>query len=362
MEQNENVILRINEQSYSQWVQELKTRYLAQRMKATVAVNSALLEFYWNLGKDISLNQADNRYGTGFYRKLSKDMEAEIPGVKGFSPTNLKYTKYFYELYAPSLENRQQLVDDFERALLYQIPWGHHIQIIDKCKGNTTKAIFFVKETLQFNWSRAVLLNFLDSGLYEAKGKAVTNFKDKLPEPQGDLAQELTKDPYNFDFLALTEGYKEKELEAALVDNISRFLIELGTGFAYMGRQYRLVVNEDEFFIDLLFYNTRIHAYYVFELKASKFSPEHLGQLGFYVSAVNHQLKTEQDNPTVGVLICKEKNEVVACYSLDVTDFPVGISEYQLSKLYPADFKSVLPSIEELENELKRYDFNREIM
>lgn len=354
MKHVENTSLQINEQPYLQWVRELKTRYLSQRMKATIAVNSALLEFYWNLGKDISLNQVDNRYGTGFYQKLSKDLIAELPDVKGLSPTNLKYTKYFYELYAPYLANRQQAADDFEQAILYQIPWGHHILIIDKCKSNTTKALFFVEETLQYNWSRAVLLHFLDTGLYEAKGKAITNFKDKLPQPQSDLAQELTKDPYNFDFLTLTENFREKELEAALVDNISRFLIELGTGFAYMGKQYRLTVNGDEFYLDLLFYNVRIHAYCVCELKSTKFSPEHLGQLGFYVSAINHQLKTEQDNPTIGILICKEKNEIVARYSLDATDCPIGISEYQLSKLYPADFKSALPSIEELENELNR--------
>lgn len=354
MEYTSNNALQINELPYLQWVKELKKRYLSQRMKAAIAVNSALLEFYWNLGKDISLNLADNRYGTGFYQKLSKDLTAELPDVKGLSPTNLKYTKYFYELYAPYFENRPQPVDDFNQQLLFKVPWGHIRLIIDKCEGDTLKAIFFIKEILQFNWSRAILHNYIDSGLYEAKGKAITNFKDKLPEPHGDLAQELTKDPYNFDFLTLTENYKEKELEAALVDNISRFLIELGTGFAYMGRQYRLVVNEDEFYLDLLFYNVRIHAYCVCELKTTKFSPEHLGQLAFYVSAVNHQLKTKLDNPTIGILICKEKNEVVARYSLDVTDLPIGISEYQLSKLYPADFKSALPSLEELENELKR--------
>lgn len=354
MKQTSNITLQINQQPYLQWVKNLKKRYLSQRMKATIAVNSALIEFYWNLGKDISLNQVDNRYGTGFYQKLSKDLTSELPDVKGLSPTNLKYTKYFYELYAPCFANRPQLVDDFEQQLLFKIPWGHIRTIIDKCEGDMRKAIFFVKETLQFNWSRAVLLNFLDSGLYESKGKAITNFRDKLPDYQSDLAQELTKDPYNFDFLTLTENYKEKELETALVDNISRFLIELGTGFAYMGRQYRLVVNGDEFYLDLLFYNVRIHAYCVCELKTTKFSPEHLGQLGFYVSAVNHQLKTELDNPTIGILICKEKNEIVARYSLDVTDLPIGISEYQLSKLYPADFKSALPSLEDLEKELKR--------
>lgn len=354
MQHTEKVSLQINQQPYLQWVKDLKVRYLSQRMKAVIAVNSALLEFYWNLGKDISLNQADNKYGSGFYQRLSRDLTAELPDVKGLSPTNLKYTKYFYELYAPCLANRQQAADDFEQVILYRIPWGHHILIMDKSKGDFDKAVFYVKETIKYNWSRAVLFNFLDTGLYEAKGRAITNFKEKLPEVESALAQELTKDPYNFDFLALTEDYKEKELEAALVDNISRFLIELGTGFAYLGKQYRLTVNGDEFYLDLLFYNVRIHAYCVCELKTTRFSPEHLGQLGFYVSAINHQLKTEQDNPTIGILICKEKNEIVARYSLDATNCPIGISEYQLSKLYPADFKSALPSIEELENELRK--------
>ncbi len=340
---------------YGQWLEDLKQRYLSQRMRATVAVNSALLEFYWSVGKDISENQKDgNTYGSKFYERLSQDLCADLPNVKGLSATNLKYTKYFYELYKQEDINRPQAVDDFEESLLFQIPWGHQRYIIDKCKGNRDKALFFVKATLQHNWSRAVLLNFLDTDLYEHQGKAITNFKEQLPIPQGELAQELTKDPYNFDFLTLTPDYKERELEEALVQNITGFLMELGTGFAFMGKQYRLRVGNEEFFIDLLFYNVRIHAYCVVELKATSFKPEHLGQLGFYVSAVNHELKSEEDNPTIGILICKEKDEVVAKYALDSASSPIGVSEYQLSKLYPADFKSTLPSIEELEEELKK--------
>jgi predicted nuclease of restriction endonuclease-like (RecB) superfamily len=194
-----------------------------------------------------------------------------------------------------------------------------------------------------------VLLNFLDTDLFERKGKAITNFRKQLPEPQGDLAQEITKDPYNFDFLTLTDDFNERELENALVDNMTRFLMELGKGFSFMGKQYRIRVGQSEFFIDLLFYNTRIHAYCVIELKATTFKPEHLGQLSFYVSAVNHELKSEIDNPTIGILICKDKDEIVAKYALDTINSPIGISEYQLSKLYPADFKSSLPTIEEIE-------------
>src|SRR5574344_3097427 len=339
---------------YSNWVAELKQKYLQQRMKAVVAVNTSLLQFYWNLGKDISEKDLDNKYGSQFYKQLSNDLAAQIPNVKGFSPTNLKYTKYFYELYSQQDINRQQAVDDFTIEQLCSIPWGHHIQIIGKCHGDKNKALFFVQQTIDHNWSRNVLLNFLDTDLYERKGKAITNFKKQLPAPQSDLAQEITKDPYNFDFLTLSDDFKEKELENALVDNMTRFLMELGTGFSFMGRQYRMKVGNSEFFIDLLFYNTRIHAYCVIELKAATFKPEHLGQLSFYVSAVNHELKSEMDNPTIGILICKDKDEIVAKYALDTINSPVGISEYQLSKLYPANFKSSLPTIEEIERELSK--------
>lgn len=339
---------------YSNWIAELKQKYLQQRMKAVVAVNSSLLQFYWNLGKDISEKDLDNKYGSQFYKQLSNDLAVQIPNVKGFSPTNLKYTKYFYELYSQQDINRPQAVDDLKMQQIFSIPWGHHRFIIDKCRGNSLKALFFVQQTIEHNWSRNVLLNFLDTDLFERKGKAITNFKQQLPAPQSDLAQELTKDPYNFDFLTLSDDFKEKELETALVDNMARFLMELGTGFSFMGRQYRMKVGNSEFFIDLLFYNTRIHAYCVIELKAATFKPEHLGQLSFYVSAVNHELKSEMDNPTIGILICKDKDEIIAKYALDTINSPVGISEYQLSKLYPANFKSSLPTIEEIERELSK--------
>ncbi len=272
--------------------------------------------------------------------------------MKGLSATNLKYTKYFYELYESYFANRQQAVDDFRKEMLFQIPWGHHIQIIGKCKGDADKAVFYVKETIQNSWSRAVLLNCIDAGLYESKGKAVSNFSLRLPQPQSDLAQAVTKDPYCFDFLTISEKYTERDLETALVDNITKFLMELGSGFSYMGRQYRMVIDDEEYYIDLLFYNTKIHAYVVVELKTTKFEPSHLGQLGFYVSAVNHLLKSDCDNPTIGLLICKDKSNITAQYALESTNQPIGISEYQLSKLYPTDFKSTLPTIEEIEANL----------
>lgn len=236
---------------------------------------------------------------------------------------------------------------------LCSIPWGHHRYIMDKCKNDVEKALFYVEKTLENNWSRAVLLNWLSTDLYERQGKALTNFGSVLPEPQDDLAQEITKDPYNFDFLTMREGYNEKELKDALENNILKFLLELGTGFAFVGREYRLMIGNTEKFIDLLFYNISLHCYVVIEVKVDKFESENIGQLGTYVAATNHILKTESDNPTIGLLICKEKDNVLAQYALESSSQPIGISEYELSKLYPADFKGSLPSIEEIEQQLK---------
>lgn len=356
-----------NDGSYSIWIKELKQRYLSQRLKASISVNTTLLEFYWSLGRDIEAKQYANTYGSSFYKNLSKDLQHELPTVKGLSPINIRYMTAFYKMYSTVPEivpqtaehsvttktsNLPQAAEDFNKSMLFSIPWDHHRRIIDRCKDNVEKAIFFVKKTLENNWSRDVLLNWLDTDLYEREGKAISNFKATLPAVQGDLAQQITKDPYNFDFLAMRERYDERDLEDALVANVTKFLLELGKGFSYMGRQFRLAVGYQEFFPDLLFYNAHLHAYIVIELKVKSFKPEFLGQLSFYVSTINNQFKTEIDNPTIGLLICKDKDNVVAKYALDAYNQPIGISEYQLSKLFPDDFKSTLPSIEEIENEL----------
>ena len=341
-----------NDGSYSVWLKELKQRYLSQRLKASISVNTALLEFYWSLGHDIEAKQYANTYGSGFYKNLSKDLQHELPNVKGLSPTNIRYMTAFYKMYSQVPEIVPQAAEDFNKSMLFSIPWDHHRRIIDRCKDNVEKAIFFVKKTLENNWSRDLLLNWLDTDLYEREGKAISNFKATLPAVQGDLAQQITKDPYNFDFLAMRERYDERDLEDALVANVTKFLLELGKGFSYMGRQFRLAVGNQEFFPDLLFYNAHLHAYIVIELKVKSFKPEFLGQLSFYVSTINNQFKTEIDNPTIGLLICKDKDNVVAKYALDAYNQPIGISEYQLSKLFPDDFKSTLPTIDEIEKEL----------
>jgi predicted nuclease of restriction endonuclease-like (RecB) superfamily len=360
------------DKNYIQWVGEIRGRYRQSQIKAAVKVNSEMLQFYWSLGHDIVEREMENTYGSGFFNRLSSDLQSGLPDAKGFSPTNIKYIKYFYELYSPLLENRQQIVDDFvlqnrphvadnfNRPIvphltedLFSIPWGHHVQIINRCKGNPQRALFFVQKTKENNWSRAMLLNFLDTDLYEREGKATTNFKAALPAPDSDLAQQLTKDPYCFDFLTLSQQYSEKELKDALMDNIQKFLLELGNGFAFVGREVRIEVGETEKFIDMLFYNIKLHCYVVLEVKVEKFDFSNVGQLGGYIVAVNHQLKGENDNPTIGLLVCKYKDNVEAQYALESSAQPIGVSAYQLSKLIPEQFKSSLPSIEELENVLE---------
>ena len=342
--------------SYMEWLSVLKKRYRQQQVKAAVQVNKAILAFYWELGCDLVAQQPENKYGSSFYKRLSSDLQRELPDAKGFSPTNLKYCRYFYELYSQVGENRQQLVDDLTLEELFSIPWGHHVQIICKCNKSPSKAVFYVRRALKYNWSRSVLMNFLDTNLYEREGKAVSNFKNSLPVPQGDLAQEITRDPYSFNFLTLEEDYHEKELKAALISNITKFLLELGNGFAYMGKEYRLEVGGSDQFLDLLFYNVNLRCYVVIEVKTTDFSPGDLGQLGTYVVAVNHILKSPRDNPTIGLLICKGKNNVLAKYALESSNVPIGVSEYELSQLYPVEFKSTLPSIAEIESELNRED------
>ena len=345
--------------NYKRWLGELSDRFKSSQIKAAVHVNSEMLQFYWSLGRDISQMEFDSKYGSGFYKRLSEDLKTLFPAAGSFSVTNLKYTKYFYDLYK-EIGNRPQLVDDLQ-SNIFKIPWGHHRYIIDACKENRQKALFYVEKVLENNWSRAMLINFLDTNLYERQGKAVTNFKNTLPDIQSDLAQAITKDPYKFDFLSLTEKYNEKELKDALMDNITRFLLELGSGFSFVGREYRLEIGEKENFIDMLFFNINLRCYVVLEVKVTEFEPSFAGQLGTYVVAVNHQLKEDWQNPAVGLLVCKSMDKIEAQYALESASQPLGVSSYQLSKLIPENFKGSLPTIEELEAELNEDGHNDQI-
>jgi predicted nuclease of restriction endonuclease-like (RecB) superfamily len=336
---------------------ELKQKVRSAQLKAAVAVNTALIEFYFELGKSIAEKQT--AWGTGFLRQLSQDLRSEFPTMEGFSETNLRYCRLFYQYLQvrPQVEDetktaiRPQLGDELLLNAFKSIPWGHIKLIINKIK-DVEAALFYANKTIDEGWSRNILSLQLGNNLYERQGKAIHNFKNTLPEVTSDLAGQLLKDPYQFDFLSLTADYKERELENALVENITKFLLELGSGFAYVGKQVPLQVGDEEFFIDLLFYHLKLRAYVIIELKATDFRPEYAGKLSFYLSAANDLLKHPSDNPTIGLMVCKNKNNVVAEYALKNIMQPIGVSEYELTKLFPEEFKSSLPTIEEIENEL----------
>lgn len=337
---------------YKAWVTEIKQHIRQSQFKAAVKVNTELIRLYWTLGKDIVERQSESAWGKGFFNELSQDLKDAFPDMEGFSVTNLKYMKRMYLFYSQSDIIRQQLADELQEYLLFSIPWWHHVVLMTKCN-TIEEALFYMKKIVENGWSRNVLMNFIEADLYKAEGKAITNFASCLPNPQSDLAQQTLKDPYNFDFLSMRSGYIERELEDALTENITKFLLELGNGFAYIGRQVRLEIGTEEYFIDLLFYNYKLRCFIVTELKTGKFKAEYVSKLGLYVSAVNHQMRHKDDNPTIGLLICKTKDGVVAKYTLESINQPIGISEYQLAELLPKDFRSSLPSIEEIENELK---------
>ena len=370
--------INILDQDYIQWVKELNRRYRRSQIKAAVKVNEEVLRFYWELGRDIAEMKAESRWGSGFMKNLSRDLKDMNPDATCFSQTNLLYMKNFYLLYQPYtqitphvVEQIAQQVVEHNKSLITQqvveqiqkdvfsVPWGHHIRIMDKCKNNPQKALFYVHQTVVNGWSRNVLLNYLDSNLYERQGKALTNFTRTLPEETSDLAQELTKDPYNFAFTGITGRYNDRLLKDRLLDNITQFLVELGTGFAYVGKEYRLQVGDSENFIDLLFYNLNLSCYVVIEVKIGKFEFADVGQLGGYVVACNHMLRKDgRDNPTIGLLICKEKDRIQAQYALESSSQPIGISEYELEKFYPEKVEGTIPTIKEIETKLNEKEFN----
>lgn len=355
---------KIIDNKYYDWIGQLSIRYRNAQIKAAIAVNTEMLQFYWELGRGIVAMQPGNKYGTHFFEKLSRDLKEAIPEAKSFSVKSLYYIKRFYLMYSkilPHIEgksekhNLQGDVPIFPQieGILFQIPWMHHKLLIDKYFNDPATALFYVRETVKHGWSRAILDHMLDMNLHLRQGKAINNFKVQLPQHNSELAQEITKDPYIFDFTNLTAPYRERELKEELLKNITKFLLELGEGFAFVGQEYKLNVGQTEQFTDLLFYHLKLRCYVVIELKVTKFEPGYLGQLGMYVTAVNHILKTEQDNPTIGLLVCKTKDNVLAQYSLEGYNLPIGVSQYQLEKFLPENFKSALPSIEEIEAKFK---------
>ncbi len=351
--------ISIIDQAYKKWVKELALRYKNSQIKASIKINTEQLKYNWMLGRDIVEMNVEKRWGESVITQLSKDLRNELPGIQGLSKSNIYYCKKFYLLYSSIAVIFQQPVgkNDLAESVpvqqltgIFEIPWGHHCVIMDKVKGDIDKALFYVEQTIENGWSRAVLLNLIDTDLYERQGKALTNFERNLPVPESGLAQEITKDPYSFAFARITGTYNEKRLKDALLANISKFLIELGTGFAYVGKEYRLQIGEVENFIDLLFYNLKLRCYVVIEVKIEKFDSRDIGQLGTYVTAVNHILREEgKDNPTIGLLICKSKDNTLAQYALESSSQPLGISEYELGKFYPEKVEGTIPTIAEIE-------------
>lgn len=335
----------MNDKEYAQWIAELKHRIKNAQIKAAVKVNRELINLYWSIGKDIVEKKAEDTLGGNFYKRISGDLQAEFPDMKGFSERNIFYMRSMFLLFSPLETELPQLVAVNKevpqpvavnvKETVCLIPWGHIRHIIDKHL-SPEEAFFYVQKTLENGWSRAVLMNMMDTRLYEAKGKAISNFSTVLPSPESDYAQQITKDPYNFDFLMLNENYKELELQKALEQNITRFLLELGNGFAFVGRQVRLEVNGDEFFCDLLFYHIPLKRYVVVELKTVKFEPGFISKVNFYCNAVNHLLKKNDDNETIGLLICKEKNDVVAQWTVENAPVPIAISKYTLQNVIPS--------------------------
>ncbi|MFP4549152.1 MAG: YhcG family protein, partial [Fidelibacterota bacterium] len=318
---------------YKTWLKTLKQQFQQVQIRAAAKVNSAMLEFYWKFGLDIIEKQKKSRWGEGFLIQLSRDLTGEFPEIKGFSYRNIVLIKQWYLFYNhPDTKSETSCFTFSEKnqqpagqgqhknanaitTQLFQIPWGHNIKIIQKCQ-RIEEALFYVKETIRHGWSRAVLTHQIESGLYQRQGRALTNFETTLPKAQSDLAKEMIKDPYKFDFLGLGKEYNERDLENALLDHITKFLLELGGGFAFVGKQKPLQVGEKDFIIDLLFYHTIMHCYIVIELKVVDFEPEFAGKLNFYLKAIDKQVKTAQNNRTIGLLICKSKDQTVVEYAL----------------------------------------------
>lgn len=336
------VSLSMPPEGYGDWLTDLKGRIHNAQQRATLAVNRELVLLYWQIGHDILTRQVQQGWGAKVIERLAQDLRAAFPAMKGFSPRNLKYMRAFAEAWPEA---------EFVQQAAAQLPWGHNLVLLDKLPGPETRR-WYAAQAIEHNWSRNILVMQIEARLLERSGKAASNFESHLPKPQSDLARESLKDPYRFDFLGLTLDAQEREIENALVKHVTEFLLELGAGFAFVGRQVLLDVGGDEFFIDLLFYHLKLRCYVVIELKSGKFKPEHLGQLGFYLTAVDAQLKHPQDGSTIGLLLCKSKNKVVAEYALRDNVRPIGVAEYQWVESLPAELQTSLPSIEQIEREL----------
>lgn len=329
---------------YSQWLGELKDRIGSAQKRTVQAVNHELVLLYWQIGNDILTRQNEQGWGAKIVDRLSFDLRLAFPDMKGFSRANLMYMRAFAEAWS-----EEQIV----QQLVGQLPWGHNLELLTKLKEPDDR-IAYAKLAIEHGWSRNALVNHIELQTAKRIGNSQTNFSLTLPKPMSDLAHEAMKDPYKLDFLGLGAESQEREIEKAIATHLTDFLLELGSGFAFVGKQVHLEIGGDDFYIDLLFYHTKLHCYVVIELKTGDFKPEHLGQLSFYISAVDNKLRTSEDAPTIGLLLCKSKNKLVVEYALQDIHKPMGVSEYQLTKAIPDEIKAKLPTIEQIEAELGR--------
>lgn len=330
---------------YRPWLLTIKGHIQKVQQQAALTVNQSMMVLYWHIGKEILERQEQEGWGAKIVDQLAKDLKAAFPDMKGFSRANLMYMRSFAEAWPDfaSEPNVQQAVG--------QIPWGHNLLLLSKVKDRSQRLLYAAK-AIEHGWSRNVLAHQIESRLLERQGKAVSNFTHSLPDPMSDLAQQTLKDPYLFDFLSLGEATRERDIEQALTRHISQFLLELGAGFAYVGQQVHLEVGGDDFYLNLLFYHLKLRCYVVIELKTGDFKPEHIGQLNFYLSAVDSQIKSDQDAASIGLLLCKSRNKVVAEYALRDNSKPIGVAEYQLTQALPDDLEDKLPSIAQIEEEV----------
>ena len=384
MENKETKVVRIHDvkidQEYVQWLSEIKARYRNAQIKASIRINVEQLLFNWQLGRDLVVRKAEEKWGSGIVEQVSLDLQAEFPGSKGFSTTNLWYMKQWYQFYAGSAERIHQLGGEIQGSdiqinkklhqlggeilkpeiapqhgvelpnLFALVPWRHHVEIIAKCK-NVDEALFYIVHTASEGWSRQALMNSIKADFYHTSGGAITNFSEKLPAPQSKLAQAITKDTYDFGFISLPNDYEEEQLELALERQLTRFLLELGTGFSYLGRQRQIVVAGKPRKLDMLFFHIPLNCYIVVELKVVPFQPEFAGKLNFYVNAVDDLIKTPSQNPTIGLLICSNKDETEVQYAFKGVQTPMGVASYdniQIKKI-----QEQLPSVEELKARIR---------
>lgn len=359
---------------YSAWLKELKVKIRSTQIRAALAASRELLLFYWELGGDISRKLEETNWGAKVIDQLAKDLRSEFPDIRGFSRRNLYYTKKFYEVFSSFPDDTQivprsgaqigsetvprggaQTVPAIVHQVGGQLPWSHIKILLDKVS-DYKETLFYINQTIENGWSRDVLALQIKSDLFARQGAAISNFKNTLPEPQSDLAQQTIKDPYSFDFLTMTRPFNERDIENQLVEHITKFLLELGKGFAFVGRQYHMEVGETDYYMDLLFYHIKLKCYVVIELKNSKFIPEYAGKLNFYLSAVDSLLKTDSDNPTIGILLCRDKNKIETEFALRDINKPMGVSEFTLTEILPEELRGSLPTVEEIEEDMKQLE------